>query len=106
MTVASLLSMIWTEPLKFVCADAVLKIASANQYVPATGRSIEKGYNTDHYNGLVLLFKVVQPRDSQFLSLDSHNHRSRVPRTQNRKGLTETLQMNNKFKNYLRLSEL
>ena len=58
--------MTWTKPLKFVCADAVLKIASANQYVPATGPSIEIGYNTEHYNGLVLLYKFVQPRDSQF----------------------------------------
>ena len=32
----SLLSMIQTKPLKFICANAVLKIASANQEVPAT----------------------------------------------------------------------
>ena len=36
MTEAGWLSMIQTEPLKVVCADAVLKIASANQNVPAS----------------------------------------------------------------------
>ena len=52
MTVAGLLSMTETKPLKFVCADAVLKIASTNQYVPVAGPSIEIGFNTEHYNGL------------------------------------------------------
>ena len=91
MTVAGSLSMIWTEPLKLVCADAVWKMASANQFVPATGPSIKIGYNTEHYNGLVLLVKFVQPRDSQFLSQDFHNYRSRVPKNGKRNGLTKTL---------------
>ena len=91
MAVDGSLSMILTEPLKFVCADAVLKITSANQYVPAAGPSIEIGFNAEHYKGLVLLFKFGQPRDSQFLSQDSHNHRSQVPRTHKRNGLTKTL---------------
>ena len=69
----------------------MLKIVSVNQYVPAKGPSIEKGYNTEHYNGLVLLFKFVQPRDSQVLNQDSRYHRSRVPRTRKRDGLTKTL---------------
>ena len=36
MTEAVLSSAIQTEPLKVVCADAVLKIVSANQAVPAS----------------------------------------------------------------------
>ena len=33
MTVTGWLSMILTKPLKVVCADSVLKIASANQHI-------------------------------------------------------------------------
>ena len=60
---------------------------------PSSSASIEIGYNTEHYNGLILLFKFVQPRDSKFWSLDSHNHTSRVPRTPKRNGQTKTLEV-------------
>ena len=56
-----------------VCADTKLKTPNANHKRPSK------------------LFKFIQPRDSQFLSQDSHNHKSSVPRTPNRNCQTKTL---------------
>ena len=69
-TVAGSLSIIKTKPLKVVCADAVLKIASANQNI-----------------------QICTAKGFSILIQDSHNHKSRVPRTPKRNCQTKTLKI-------------
>ena len=82
LTVAGLLSMIWTKSPKIACADTVLQIVSANQEVPATGPSM---------NFAKSFKRNVPPQDSQILSQDFHNHRTWVPGTPKRNRQTKTL---------------